>query len=68
PAGVTHRQRLEDRLDDLSVGAWTAFGEAATESFITLIARVGERLVARIDQTAGEKWMPAGRLHQRSRT
>ncbi len=67
-AGVAHRQVLEDRLDDLSAPAWVTLGEPATESFIALIARVGERLVARIDQTAGEKWMPAGRLHQRSRT
>ncbi|MGA1515048.1 MAG: SCO6745 family protein [Ilumatobacteraceae bacterium] len=67
PAGVAHRQRLEDRLDDLSVGAWTAFGEAATESFISLVDRVGDHLVSRIDATAGERWMPAARRHHRSR-
>lgn len=62
-AGIALRQGLEDRLDDLSSIAWRALGADATEAFVTLVDPVGDRLVARIDATAGERWMPAARHH-----
>ena len=62
-AGIVHRQELENRLDDLSTAAWQEFGEEETLSFIDLIEPVGETLISRIDVTAGEKWMPAGRQY-----
>ena len=63
PAGVAHRQALEDRLDDLTVRAWQQLGADRTQEFIGLLDVAGDRLMDRIDQTAGEKWMPAGRRH-----
>jgi hypothetical protein len=61
-AGVAHRQQLEDRLDALAVAPWRLLGRARTEAFIDLIAPAGERLMARVDATAGPNWMPAGRV------
>jgi hypothetical protein len=60
-AGVEYRQRLEDRLDDLTTVAWRSLGQDATQRFIELIEPVGMRLVERIDVTAGPNWMPAAR-------
>ncbi len=62
-AGIAHRQELEDRLDDLTAGAWQHLGEHATARFVELVESVGDALIGRIDATAGEKWMPAGRRH-----
>lgn len=63
PDGVAYRQRLEDQLDDLTVHAWQHLGAERTQGFIDLMRLGGERLMARIDETAGELWMPAGRTH-----
>jgi len=60
-AGIEYRQRLEDRLDDLSAAAWRHLGQDATRRFVELIEPVGGRLVERIDATAGPNWMPAAR-------
>ena len=62
-AGIAHRQALEDRLDDLTADAWRHLGEEPTVRFVELVESVGEVLIGRIDATAGEKWMPAGRRH-----
>jgi hypothetical protein len=62
-AGIAHRQELEDRLDDLTTPAWRHLGADATDRFVELIDSVGDVLIGRIDATAGEKWMPAGRRH-----
>jgi hypothetical protein len=59
--GVAYRQELEDRLDDLSAAAWRHLGAVSTRRFVELIEPIGERLVERIDVTAGPNWMPAAR-------
>jgi len=61
PEAVRFRQDLEDRLDQLCAKAWQHLGEARTEEFLELVEPVGSRLLDRIDQTAGPRWMPAGR-------
>lgn len=61
-AGVDHRQSLEDRLDDLAAVAWRHLGADATARYCELIETVGEVLIGRVDATAGDKWMPAGRV------
>jgi hypothetical protein len=60
-AGVAYRQQLEDRLDDLCSVAWRHLGDDATRRFVEVIEPVGQRLVERIDVTAGPNWMPAAR-------
>ena len=60
-AGIAYRQGIEDRLDDLCAGGWRHLGAETTRRFCELIEPVGERLLARIDATAGPRWMPAAR-------
>ena len=60
-AGVEYRQGLEDRLDNLCEPAWRHLGGERTQRFLDLVEPVGERLMARVDATAGPNWMPAGR-------
>ncbi|MEY2957542.1 MAG: hypothetical protein RLZZ01_110 [Actinomycetota bacterium] len=67
-AGVAHRQALEDRLDDLCAPGWQHLGRDTTTRFCDLIEPVGERLLARIDATAGPRWMPAARTRTASAT
>ena len=59
--GVAFRQSLEDRLDDLCAPGWQALGEDATRALVELVDPVADVLIGRIDQTAGERWMPAAR-------
>ncbi|MGA1050802.1 MAG: SCO6745 family protein [Ilumatobacteraceae bacterium] len=66
-AGIEFRQRIEDRLDDLASAAWQHLGEAGTRRFLDLIEPVGDRLIARVDETAGTNWMPAGRRRPETR-
>jgi len=62
--GLALRQELEDRTDRLCERAWRTLGEVRTTAFLDLVEPVGERLLGRIDQTAGTEWMPAAR-HRR---
>ena len=62
---IAFRISLEDRLNDITANAWQHLGETETVRFCELAERAGDRLIARIDATAGDKWMPAGRLGQR---
>lgn len=60
--GIEYRQELEDRLDRLASTAWRTLGEQRTQQFLDLVEPVGDRLVERIDLTAGPNWMPAARV------
>ena len=62
--GLALRQRVEDRTDQLCERAWRTLGEGRTTAFLDLVEPVGERLLGRIDQTAGTEWMPAARLRR----
>lgn len=63
-AGLALRERIEVRTDELCARAWRALGESQTVRYVKLVEPVGERLLARIDETAGPKWMPAGRTRR----
>ena len=60
-AGKQFREDYENTLDRLCAPAWQSLGEDRTRQFIDLMNEAGDTLVSRIDATAGEKWMPAGR-------
>jgi hypothetical protein len=55
------RFRLEARTDALTVPAWDVVGANATRAFCDLIEPHHDAFVARIDATAGPRWMPAVR-------
>lgn len=63
-AGEQLRQRIEDRTDELCQSMWRAAGAELSRQFIELIEPIGERLLERIDNTAGPDWMPAARLRR----
>ncbi len=63
-AGLALRERIEERTDQICERAWRSLGADLTTTFLSLVEPVGERLVARIDETAGTEWMPAAR-HRR---
>ena len=59
--GLTYRDEVETRTDRLTALPWQHFGAERTLALVDLIEPVGERLVERIDITAGPDWMPAAR-------
>ena len=60
-AGLALRQHVEDRTNEICVAMWKAVGQPATTTFVELLEPVGQRLLTRIDETAGPDWMPAAR-------
>lgn len=63
-AGEALRQQIEDRTNELCTTMWTAVGRDSAERLLALIEPVGERLLGRIDDTAGPNWMPAARTRR----
>lgn len=59
--GRRFRLELERRTSALTAPAWQAVGEAATEAFCAAVEPHHDAFVARIDATAGPRWMPAAR-------
>ena len=64
-AAIAYRAELEDRLDRLTALPWQLLGAEETARLQGLLDAAGPRLLDRIDQTVGPKWMPAGRWHER---
>ena len=60
-AGRTFRREVERRTDDVTATVWREVGEAATLQFLDLVEPHHDAFVARIDATAGPRWMPAVR-------
>jgi len=63
--GRQFRRDLEARTDALTAPAWKAVGVVATTAFCELIEPNHDAFVARIDATAGPRWMPAVRVTNR---
>lgn len=59
--GRRFRNDLEARTDALTAPAWEAVGSEAAQLFCDLIEPHHDAFVARIDATAGPRWMPAVR-------
>jgi hypothetical protein len=60
-AGLAVRELIEERTNELTQRAWQSFGFENTERFLNMVEPIGERLMQRIDETAGPNWMPAAR-------
>ena len=60
-AGLAVRELIEERTNDICQRAWESLGLTNTQRFLGLIEPIGERLLGRIDATAGPNWMPAAR-------
>ena len=59
--GRALRLDLEHRTDALTAPVWKAIGEDATTRFLAAVEPHQQAFVARIDATAGPRWMPAVR-------
>ncbi|MCB0991965.1 MAG: hypothetical protein KDB16_13370 [Acidimicrobiales bacterium] len=64
-AGRRFRLDLERRTDALTAPAWREVGETATKAFCELIEPHHDAFLARINATAGPRWMPAVRGRNR---
>lgn len=63
--GRRFRLDLETRTGALTAPAWQAVGEQATTAFCELIEPHHDAFLAKIDATAGPRWMPALRVKDR---
>jgi len=59
--GRARRGNIEARTDQLTARCWQTLGESRLRRFLAIVEPVGDRLVQRIDETAGPQWMPAAR-------
>lgn len=57
--GREFREELERRTNALTAPAWQQAGEATTRAYCEAIEAHHAAFVARIDETAGPRWMPA---------
>ena len=60
--GRRFRLDLEARTDALTAPAWDVVGADTTRTFCELVEPHHDAFVARIDATAGPRWMPAVRV------
>jgi len=65
-AGIDLRQQLEDETDRLTALPWTLLGEAASVRFAAEFEPPCERLLQRVDVTAGPNYQPASRISTRT--
>ncbi len=61
-AGINLRQNIEDSTNLLTILPWQLLGEADTIELINLLEPPCEKLLKRVDVTAGEKYQPASRI------
>jgi hypothetical protein len=59
--GLDLRQALEDRTDELAILPWQLLGFKASMSFAERFEPPCEKLLARVDETAGPNFQPASR-------
>jgi hypothetical protein len=59
--GRRFRLELERHTDQLTAPAWQAVGERSTVAFCEAIEPHHDAFLARVNSTAGERWMPAMR-------
>jgi hypothetical protein len=60
-AGITLRQEIEDRTDELGAAPWRAIGVDAIRGICDVLQPIAPILLARVDATAGPRYMPAAR-------
>lgn len=59
--GITLRQEIEDRTDELGATPWRAIGVDAVRHIAATLQPLAPVLLARVDATAGPRYMPAAR-------
>ena len=64
PTGMALRQQLEEQTDRLTADVWRRVGHERSMQFASALEPPCERLLARVDVTAGPNYQPASRLRQ----
>ena len=67
PEGVSLRQEIEDRTDQLTTLPWRLLSERASRDIAQRLEPPCELLLARVDETAGPNYQPASRLRPQGR-
>jgi len=62
--GLALRQGLEDRTDELTTLPWQLLGHSRSLAFAERFEPACEKLLARVDETAGPKYQPASRIRK----
>lgn len=62
PAGIQLRQRIEDDTDRLTALPWELLGESISQWAAEALEPPCEKLLARVDVTAGPNYQPASRV------
>ncbi|MEU4038952.1 SCO6745 family protein [Streptomyces collinus] len=68
PKALRLRQRLEDVTDELTALPWQLLGKNFSVRFAERLEPACERLLARVDETAGPNYQPASRVRERHRS
>ncbi len=59
--GIALREEIEQRTDEVSSTPWSAIGLVATRAIADALEPIAPVLLGRVDDTAGQYWMPAAR-------
>ena len=62
PTGIALRQHLEDETDARTSLPWELLGDVASRRFAEVFEPPCERLLRRVDETAGPNYQPASRV------
>jgi len=62
PEGIARRERIEDTTDRLTTTPWMLLGEPRSIELASRLEPPCERLLARVDETAGPNYQPASRV------
>jgi hypothetical protein len=66
--GIDFRIEIEQRTDQLTTAPWVALGRARVDEIERMLRPVAATLLNRVDETAGPRYLPAARLHDRAHT
>jgi len=64
PEGIAIRQNIEDETDAITTLPWELFGKKASVAFAETFEPACEKLLARVDLTAGPNYQPASRIRR----
>lgn len=66
--GIEHRIEIEQRTDELTIAPWAALGRPRVEEIERMLSPTAATLLGRVDETAGPRYLPAARWHDRAHT
>lgn len=65
-AGIDFRIVIEQRTDELTTAPWRTLGQERVDEIERTLRPIAATLLHRVDETAGPRYLPAARLHDRA--